>query len=225
MKMKYCLISLLFGLPTFFSYAGGVSLETTRVIYPAEATQSSLTIHDTSKTEAFLIQSWVSDAEGEKSSDFIMTPPLFVIKPDQENILRLEMVGKPSWPDDRETLYYVNMKAIPSVPEGANKNSNTLQIATQTVIKMFVRPKGLSTSPDQASASLTCTYSGNSVVITNSSPYFVSLVNLKSGQQKIRSEMIAPKSQSTVKFDNPVVSLLYQSINDYGAIAADRVCK
>ncbi|SUH11200.1 fimbrial chaperone protein BcfB [Salmonella enterica subsp. enterica] len=48
----------------------------------------------------------------------------------------------PSLPTDRESVFYLNSKAIPSVDK--NKlTGNSLQIATQSVIKLFIRPKNL----------------------------------------------------------------------------------
>lgn len=222
MNIKSSWLSLFALLPACFSHAAGVSLGATRVIYPADATQYSLSIHNSSIDAPYLIQSWISDEKGEKSHDFIITPPLFVIKPAKENTLRLEMVGKPTWPTDREILYYLNSKAIPSASVGT---TNSLQIATQTVIKMFVRPKSLPTPPEAAPGSLTCHYSGSSVQISNPSPYYVSLVNLQAGGQKNHGALVAPKAQTTINFKEPISNLKYQSINDYGAVTPYINCK
>lgn len=224
MNFKYRLLSLITIFPTLYSHAGGVSLGATRVVYPADAIQSSLSIRNSSTNEPYLIQTWITDAKGEKSKDFIITPPLFVIKPTKENTLRIEMIGKPAWPVDREILYYLNSKSIPSTSPGEN-TINSLQIATQTVIKMFVRPKGLPISPDAAPSSLTCHYAGNNVQIVNPSPYYVSLVNLNTGKIHKGSALVAPKSQSTVNFKGPVSSLRFQSVNDYGAVSQVITCK
>ncbi|MEW6484582.1 MAG: fimbria/pilus periplasmic chaperone [Pseudomonadota bacterium] len=56
----------------------------------------------------------MEDAEGKKTTDFIVTPPLYVSGPLNENILRVMYTGEPL-PQDKETLYYFNAKAIPSV--------------------------------------------------------------------------------------------------------------
>ncbi|WP_164720208.1 fimbria/pilus periplasmic chaperone, partial [Enterobacter hormaechei] len=68
--------------------AGGIALGGTRVIYPQGDKQASLAIINSSTNTTFLIQSWVSNAEGAKSADFVITPPLFVIHPKKENTLR-----------------------------------------------------------------------------------------------------------------------------------------
>ena len=122
--------------------AGGVVLGATRVIYPQGNKQVSLAVTNTDEDAIFLIQSWVADSEGNKSNDFVITPPLFKLMPNKENTLRIIYVGANALPNDRESVYYLNAKAIPAVPDAA-QNSNTLQIATQSVIKLFIRPQGL----------------------------------------------------------------------------------
>lgn len=79
------------------AWAGGIALGSTRVIYPQGSKQVSLPVINSSDSNVFLIQSWISNADGSRTSDFIMTPPLFVIQPKKENLLRIMYVG-PSLP-------------------------------------------------------------------------------------------------------------------------------
>ncbi|EBQ1500253.1 fimbria/pilus periplasmic chaperone, partial [Salmonella enterica] len=163
---------------SFAAQAGGIALGATRVIYPQGSKQTSLPIINSSASNVFLIQSWVANADGSRSTDFIITPPLFVIQPKKENILRIMYVG-PSLPTDRESVFYLNSKAIPSVDK--NKlTGNSLQIATQSVIKLFIRPKNLAEAPAHAPSTLRCRNERGQLTITNPSPYYVSMVELYS---------------------------------------------
>lgn len=54
----------------------------------------------------------------------------------KNNILRIVNVN-PSLPQDRESVYWVNVKAIPSQNE-ENEGKNVLQIAVRTRIKLFI---------------------------------------------------------------------------------------
>ena len=74
--------------------AGGVGLGTTRVIYPQNSSQASLSIQNTDASKVFLIQSWVSNPDGNKSADFIITPPIFVIQPKKKIRCVLCLWGK-----------------------------------------------------------------------------------------------------------------------------------
>ena len=116
---------------------GGIALGATRVIYPQGSEQISLSVNNTDSQGIFLIQSWVENVDNKKSSDFVVTPPLFVIKPKKENTLRVMYIGQDiSLPKDRESLYWMNVKAIPAASKEA-QNKNTLQIAVLNRIKLF----------------------------------------------------------------------------------------
>lgn len=203
--------------------AGGVVLGATRVIYPQGNKQVSLAVTNTDEDAIFLIQSWVADSEGNKSNDFVITPPLFKLMPNKENTLRIIYVGANALPNDRESVYYLNAKAIPAVPDAA-QNSNTLQIATQSVIKLFIRPQGLPAAPDEAPAALRCNIERGMLKVSNPSPYFVTMVNLQIGQTKIANMMVPPQETKSIDVGNLVGNVTFQSINDYGAQTKSAIC-
>ncbi|EDV2652007.1 fimbria/pilus periplasmic chaperone, partial [Salmonella enterica subsp. diarizonae] len=175
---------------------------------------------NSSDSNVFLIQSWVANADGSRSTDFIVTPPLFVIQPKKENILRIMYVG-PSLPTDRESVFYLNSKAIPSVDK--NKLAgNSLQIATQSVIKLFIRPKNLVEVSTDAPATLRCRNAHDQLTIVNPSPYYVSLVELYSAGKKLPNTMVPPKGSITLPATPGQVSL--RTVNDFGATTPAHVC-
>lgn len=204
-------------------HAGGVVLGATRVIYPQGNKQVSLAVTNTDEKALFLIQSWFTDSEGKKSNDFVVTPPLFKLMPKKENTLRIIYVGANPLPADRESVYYLNAKAIPAVSEAA-QNSNTLQIATQSVIKLFYRPQGLAVPPIEAPAMLRCNLEGSMLTVRNPSPYFVTMVNLQVGKTRIANMMVPPLATERVDVDNLTGDVTFQSINDYGSQTKPSIC-
>lgn len=198
-------------------YAGGVALGATRVIYPLDSKQTSLAITNSDKKNKFLIQSWVDDSQDKKTNDFIVTPPLFVSNPDSENTLRIIYNGR-ELPRDRESLYWLNTKSIPSANKDDLKDKNVLQIAVLSRIKIFVRPEGLPIQSADAAALLKLSRQGNNLVIDNPSPYYITLINLKWGSQSLDSTMVSPKSKVSIKVPPNTSGIVkYQTINDYGA--------
>lgn len=197
--------------------AGGVALGATRVVYPADAKQTSLAITNSDKHTRFLIQSWVEDDNEKKTADFVITPPLFTSKPLGENTLRIMYVGG-KLPKDRETVYWLNSKAIPAVERDDIQGKNVLQIAVLSRIKLFVRPADLPSKPIDAPKQLQFKRQMNSLVITNSSPYYVTLVSLNIGTTKLPNTMVAPKSNASVELPAKATgAVTYQTVNDYGA--------
>lgn len=202
--------------------AGGIALGATRVIYPADAKQTSLALSNSNKQERYLINAWIENASGQKEKTFVITPPLFVSEPNSENTLRIIYAG-PALATDRETLFYMNVKAIPSMDKKSGENNNVLQLAILSRIKLFVRPKNLEMQPAQALDKLAFTRRGAAISISNPSPYFVTLVNIQLGGKKLENVMIAPKSSATVALPSGAQGALsWQSVNDYGAITPAR---
>lgn len=203
--------------------AGGIALGATRLIYPQGEQQVSLPVINTSGDLSFLVQSWIANADGSKAANFIVTPPLFVMKTKKENKLRIIYNG-PMLPQDRESVFYINSKAIPSVPK-ESLQGNTLQIATQSVIKLFMRPRGLTFRPADAPKSLTCQLSNGKVTVTNPSPYYVTLVQFTVNGKKLANSMVAPKSSLTVNASgNTGGAVRFSTLNDFGAATPVQSC-
>lgn len=197
---------------------GGISLGATRIIYPANAQQTSLSITNSGDKERFLVNSWVENNNGEKEKTFVVTPPLFVSEPKSEHTLRIIYAGQPL-PADRESVFWMNVKAIPSVDKESLEGKNVLQLAVLSRIKLFVRPAKLPGSPEAAPAQLTFSRTGSNLVINNPSPYYVTLVNVRMGTQKLDNVMVAPKNRAQVALPASAQGgVTFQTVNDYGAV-------
>lgn len=199
------------------TYAGGMALGSTRIIYPLDAKQTSINITNTDKKVRFLVQSWVDNENDVKVNDFIVTPPLFVSKPESENTLRLIYAGQPL-PTDRESLFWLNSKSIPEIERDEIQNKNILQLAILSRIKIFMRPQGLTFKLEDVPDSIEFKSVGNNLSIKNPSPYYVTLINIKSGKEDIKSMMLSPLSTINIKTNSNInTNISYQTINDYGA--------
>lgn len=198
--------------------AGGIALGATRVIYPAEDKQTSLSISNSDGKSRFLVNSWVENSRGEKEKTFVVTPPLFVSEPESENTLRIIYAGQPL-PDDRESLFWLSVKAIPSVNKENATDKNVLQLAVLSRIKLFVRPKSLTGLTEDAPAKLQFSRLDKHLNITNPSAYYITLVNVHMGKQKLDNVMVAPKSRAQVLIPPDVQGgVTFQTVNDYGAL-------
>ena len=141
------------------------------MVYHESDKQISLSLRNTSAQTPFLVQSFVLNSAQTKTEDFVVTPPLFLLKTQRENLIRIMYVG-PDLPKDRESLFYVSSRAIPST-EKNDGGTNQLKIAVQSVIKMFWRPDNLPVSISAAPAALRCSYPGNDILVDNPTPYFI----------------------------------------------------
>ena len=141
------------------SAQAGVALGATRVIYPAGQKQVQLAVTNNDDNSTWLIQSWVENADGQRDGRFVITPPLFAMQGKKENTLRIIDATNNQLPQDRESLFWMNVKAIPSMDK-SKLSDNTLQLAIISRIKLYYRPGKLALPPDQAAEKLTFSRSG-----------------------------------------------------------------
>ncbi|WP_447884809.1 fimbria/pilus periplasmic chaperone [Serratia fonticola] len=213
------MVALLAGVISFPTIAGGVSLGSTRIIYPANGNQVSLTINNSDDKSRFLINSWVEDRDGKKSTDFTVYPPLFMINPGNENVQSIKFDQSRSLPSDRETLYWFNAQAIPQ--QHPAKGENVLQLASLSRIKMFVRPAGLEMKAIDAPQHIHFSRKGNQLVVNNPTPYHITLVGFMDGKTALPNTMVPPKDSVVLdsKANGPIT---FRTINDYGAITPEQ---
>jgi len=219
MRIFSKVVALMLSLWAASTHAGGVGLGATRMVWLSSATQSVLNVRNTSTHDPFLIQSWIETAGGQRSSDFVATPPLFVLRPDSENGIRFMFSG-PQLPDDRETLYWIVVKAIPQ--SGAQAQPNRLQLASASRIKLFYRPASLAKGVSEAVQEIAGEIHAGEVTLINPTPWYMTLVNLKVGGREVQTTMIAPKSSVTLPESFPAArNFSYSTINDYGALTKE----
>ncbi|WP_025123494.1 MULTISPECIES: molecular chaperone [unclassified Serratia (in: enterobacteria)] len=213
--MKLCSVFLVAGLlATTFSSTAGVVIGGTRLVYDGAKKEAALNVSNPDKT-AYLIQSWVETQEGgEAKAPFIITPPLFRLDGNQNNVLRIVRAGG-SLPEDKESLFWLNIKSIPS----SEKRDNTLQIAVKTRIKLIYRPKGVQGTLDQSASQIKWQRSGNTLKATNNSGHYLTFFAVKIAGKAIPDfPMLAPGATQSVTL--PAVSagnqVSWEIINDYG---------
>lgn len=202
--------------------AGGVVLGATRVVYNGSSKESSITVSNRNTEQYFLVQSWVDDKDGNKKVPFAITPPLFRLNAKNENMLRIVKTAG-ELPSDRESVYWLNVKAIPPAP-AANESQNVLQLAIKTRIKMFYRPKGLPGKVEDAPAQLQWTHQGNQLIVKNPSAYSVTLGDVKiAGKEVSGVDLVLPKDEAHYALpagSESAGNLTYTTITDFGGLTA-----
>ncbi|MGG4627228.1 molecular chaperone [Serratia odorifera] len=195
---------------------GGVIVGGTRIIYEGSKKEASISISNPDKS-SYLIQSWIELAENNKNT-FIVTPPLFRLDAEQQNILRVVRAGG-NLPEDRESLFWMNIKSIPSNKK--ENNANQLQIAVNTRIKLIYRPNGISkensvTQADKVSFSI----APGILKITNPTPYYMNISKVLVGGRAVENITYIPPMASK-EFPIPKGvngAVTWSLINDFGGV-------
>ena len=194
----------------------GAVIGGTRVIYDGNKKEASISVNNPDSTP-YLIQSWVETLNGPtEKAPFIITPPLYRLDKDQQNVERIVLAG--SLPQDKESLFWLNIKAIPSAP----RKDNTLQIAVKTRIKLIYRPAALKgVVPDDQADKLTWQRAGNQLQVTNPTNVVMNFNEVDVNGKKLENvSYVLPGS--TARFDLPAGvnggAVTFKIINDYGGI-------
>lgn len=211
----FALATILVTLHSVPAIAGGVSLGATRIVYPSEARQITLPVNNSDAESRYLIKSWVEDSTGKKNTDFTITPPLFMIGPNNENIVSIKFNGARQLPDDRESLYWFNSQAIPE--QDSKQLENVLQLASLSRIKLFVRPVKLEMKPSEATEHIRFSRQAGELVVHNPTPYYITLVSFMDGKNVLPNTMVPPKESLSVKSTGNG-NITFRTINDYGAV-------
>lgn len=198
----------------------GFYVGATRLVYNESAKNTHVKVGNKSTKDIYLIQSWVEPDSTTitTTKSFVITPPLFRLNQKEDNALRVVFVGnKSELPQDRESLFWLNIKAIPAQKK-SDEHKNHLSFAFNNKIKLFYRPLGLALNPDEAYQQLALKKSGSELTISNPTPYHITLSQLKSGHQSLIQEpvMIAPKQQKVLTIKNKITSVEWETITDYG---------
>ena len=199
------------------SYANaGVVIGGTRVIYDGGKKETSLSVTNPDSVP-YLIQAWIDTQNGGiEKAPFIITPPLYRLDQGQQNVMRIVRAG--NVPDDKESLYWLNVKSIPS----AEKKENTLQVAVKTRIKLIYRPVALKgTAPEELAGKLTWQKVGNQIQVTNPTHYYMNFNEITVAGTKVPDvTYVAPGT--SVRFDLPAGvnagPVTFKIISDYGGV-------
>ncbi|MEO3989023.1 fimbrial biogenesis chaperone [Pseudocitrobacter cyperus] len=192
----------------------GVIIGGTRVIYPGGKKEASLNVKNPDK-HSYLIQSWI-DNEGNEKAPFIITPPLFRLGATEDNALRIVRTGG-QLPEDRESMFWMNIKTIPATEK--QENVNTLQIAIKTRLKLIYRPQSLTAAPETQANKLSWQRNGQRLIVNNPTPYYMNFSVVNVGHSMVKdATYVAPMSTATFTLPaNATGDVSWKIISDFGA--------
>jgi chaperone protein EcpD len=225
---------------TLFSLAlappavAGVVVNGTRVVYPAAKREVTITLQNPSQLPS-LVQAWLDSGDvnskpGDSKVPFVLTPPLFRLDPAKEQSLRLVYTHDPL-PQDRESLFWLNVLDIPPRAAANPDLPNQLELAFKHRMKVFFRPVGLAGSAADAPAKLTWKLVAKNGKLTgiearNPTAYHVSLTQLIATlgghAVAIKADMVDPFASRSFDLSDPspapggALSVEYWFINDFG---------
>ncbi|OJH85411.1 fimbrial biogenesis chaperone [Serratia marcescens] len=201
-----------------------ISLDRTRAVYVSDAKSISLNIVNENKELPFLAQSWLENEQHQKiTSPLVVLPPLQRVEPSERSVVRITKTPEADrLPQDRESVFYFNLREIPP----KSTKTNVMQLALQTQIKLFYRPKAIVAPKGQVwQEKLVFRKSGGAITVDNPTPFYITLTGMTRQTQKQGGDaiggfqplMLKPKSSESLKLqETGMNSFVITYINDYG---------
>ena len=216
MRHGYLLSTLLLVAATAHA---GVIINGTRLVYQGDK-NGIISWSFKSRCDGLSGAVWVdSGGKNLTKAPFLITPPLFRLDAKEDNVLRVVRTGG-NLPEDRESLYWLNIKAIPSSKQV--EGVNTLQIAINTRIKLLYRPSAVKGRPEDVADKLEWRREGNELVVNNPTPFYMNFQAVTlNGQKVTKATWAVPKTETHFAIPGNVrgSNVTYSIINDYGSIS------
>ncbi|MEN5093291.1 fimbria/pilus periplasmic chaperone [Pseudomonas protegens] len=229
--VQFLVIGAFFLGGSFSTVNAEILIHGTRLIYQADSRDATLKVTNTGAAPV-LIQSWIDDGDINKRPEeirvpFQLTPTLSRLDPGNAAVLRV-VYSKEPLPDDRETVFWLNMLEVPAQREGDN---NRLAFTFRHRLKMFFRPPGLKVEVHSAAERLSWKFEPpGRLQVSNPTPYYLSFSKVEvhgSGRTvALGAGMVAPFSQESFAWPGSAgntpqnASVRFEVVNDFGGRTA-----
>lgn len=228
---KLCFLAALGAGFTAHLAQASVVIDGTRIVFPAQEREVTLKLANAGKFPA-LVQAWLDKGDPSVSPEkadvpFTMTPAVFRLDPNKAQALRIIYTKEPL-PQDRESLFWLNVLEVPPKGEGGNQ----LQLAFRSRIKLMFRPQGLAGSAEDAPSQVRWEMvaaeggKGHALRATNPTAYHVNLgqVELDANGRRFDagSSYVPPHGSKLFPITGLAqrpsgpAEVVFSAINDYG---------
>ncbi|ELY4775401.1 fimbrial assembly chaperone [Cronobacter turicensis] len=220
--MKPIVITLLCALSVSAAQAS-VVVGGTRVLFDGNQKAATLSVQNKDKTTN-LVQSWVSpvSAASAAKDTMIVTPPLFRLDAGEKASVRIVRSGKPL-PEDRESMFWLNVKGIPAMEQASSKNE--LQIAINSRIKLIYRPVSLHGSvPESTTDKLRWSAEGTTLKVDNPTPFYMNFSTVTVNNTPVKDvTFVAPFSSAAFAMPKAQshADVKWRIINDFGMAGSE----
>lgn len=215
----------------YFANAG-IAIESSRVIFLAKDRERSLMLSNTNAYPV-IVQTWIDNGAPEGTPEMAISipviplPGVFRLEPGEKKNLRL-LSTQIAQPQDRESLYWLNVYEIPPDNIDRPHDMTALNVAIRLQLKLFFRPLALPIPPDDIGNKLEFVLlrqpGSLTLKVGNPTPYFVTVNTAQINNDGYRSDisvgMLSPFSEKSLSLSERAIGngsyIYYMTINDDG---------
>ncbi|RDK86773.1 fimbrial chaperone protein [Enterobacillus tribolii] len=236
LRPRHCLKAILAALVllTSLNLQASIAIGLTRAIVTGDNNAGSVQILNEGRYPA-LIQVWIDNGIDEMSKTpeeiqvpFVINTPVFRLEGRDNRRIRIFYTGKGrSLPSDRESMFWLNVLEVPPKNREARPDTNSVQIAFHSRIKLFYRPHGIPAQAQEIGSQLIFTrLPSNGLQITNPTPFHITFMTLEIDGTSLTvapNDMIAPLTTVTIpvppakKAATTGTRVVYSIIDDFGS--------
>lgn len=152
-----------------------LSMDAVRYIFPGDKESVTVTVTN-GADQLYGGQAWVDNIlEKDTRPSFVVTPSFFKLDAKGKQVLRI--IRATELPQDKESVYWLNLQDIPPAMEGSG-----LSVAMRTRVKLFYRPAALLNNREGAEAHLSLERRPGTTVLVNTTPYIFAISAVSDSQ-------------------------------------------
>lgn len=225
------LLVLSHALPVYAETPIGFRFSEMRIVFLENVDAGAFTELENTNKDPYLIQSWIVAADPQtglpmdknaqqETVPFVITPPLHRLNAGERYRWRIQRVGNDGLPSDRESVFYVALKAIPTT-EKQTQDKGEFVLSPVIYQKMLYRPAALEElRTDMLADKATFRREGDQLVVRNESPLYMTFATLQVGDYEVPDselyKMVAPFAEQ--RYPLPASAkgnVMWRLLNEY----------
>lgn len=200
-----------------------VNVDKTRIVFNANEIAQSINLVN-SEHGPVVLQIWTDNGDihalpEQSKTPVLAIPPVLKIQPGELRSLKLMLTSRAGLKAGKETLYWLNLYQIPALRKSDNAHEQKVVLPLRLRLKVFVRPAGLGAPHSVDAKKFILTRLNNALLISNPTPWHMSM-NIKfSSQERVKDILISPLSSLSIPVKSPLLtgkSIDYDVIGDSG---------
>ena len=200
-----------------------VNVDRTRIIFSANQTSQTLNVKNGPENPT-VVQIWSDEGDLMQSPDLSKTPvfampPMMRLSPDEQRSIRLVLTTRHSLPEDRESLYWLNVYQIPALTQQTGSAERKIVLPLRIRLKVFVRPATLNAPKPDDVQKLRFVVKGNQLRVENPTRWFMSLRLQIANKIQVNDVRVAPLSTQSITLSQPALpneKVSYEVFDDNG---------
>lgn len=200
-----------------------VNVDRTRIVFNAGESNQTLNIKNGAEFPS-VVQIWSDDGDLMQSPELstapiFAMPPMMKLSPEEQRAIRLVLTSRQSLPEDRESLYWLNLYQIPALTRHTGGAEQKILLPLRLRLKVFIRPAALGAPQPEDVQKLRFVVNDRQLKVENPTAWSMSLRLNIANKVKVDDVLVAPFGSITLPLAQPVKigeSVTYEVFDDNG---------